>query len=310
MAMSPCRTICALVVVAALCWGWSAGVRAAEDSRAAVVRAEEPRAAVVVSRKIRPYIQVMEGVVQQVADRVGNPDLLFLDPENSQVQDQVARRLKDGAYDLVCAVGPEAAAMVWDPGVPGKKMYAAVLDPESVPGLPADACGISLRIPVPLQVDAIAKTFPLVTRIGLLFDPANNAWFFDAATRAARDLDLEIIALQVDGRTRIAPVLKNNFSRVDLIWIIPDQTIISEKIIHYVIKQGLYQETGVIGYNPFFTRSGALFSFEFDYRDLGRQAGRKLLTLMNGNECPGEPPEFHTIVNEKVADKIQVRWMK
>jgi putative tryptophan/tyrosine transport system substrate-binding protein len=301
MAVSPCRTICAVAVAAALSWAGTAGVWAADF-----------QTAVVVSKKIRPYIQVMEGVLQQVAQQgqAVDPDLYFLDPENSRVRDQVIQRLVDGNYDLICAVGQEAAGLVWEPGVPGKKMVAAVLDLESVPGLPTDACGISLRIPVPLQVAAIAGTFPLVDRIGLLFDPENNAWFFDAARKASLDLDLEIIPMPVTGRARIAPVLKDHFGRVDLIWMIPDATIISEKIIHYVIKQGLYQNIGVIGYNPFFTRSGALFSFEFDYRALGRQAGEKMVTLMTTSVCLEEPPVFSLIINEKVAEKLQVRWVK
>ena len=300
MAMSPCRTICVVVVAAAFFWAAGAEVWAAD-----------PRVAVVVSKKIRPYLQVMEGVVQQISNRVSNPDLLFLDPENSQVQDQIFRRMKDSAYDLVCAVGQEAAALVWQSGLPGKKMYAAVLDPESVPGLPEDACGISLRIPVTQQVETIARTFPDVTHVGLLFNPANNGWFFDAARQASRDLGLEIVPLRVDDRSRIASLLKQQLGRIDLVWMIPDQTIISEKIIHYVIQQALYQNTGVIGYNPFFTRSGALFSFEFDYRELGRQAGEKVIALMDTGTCPeGGPPEYITVVNEKVARKLQVRWVE
>lgn len=299
MAMSPCRTIC-VVVFAAVLFG-AAG---------AEVWAGDSRVAVVVSKKIRPYLQVMEGVVAQISNRVSNPDLLFLDPENSQVRDQVFRRLKDSAYDLVCAVGQESAALVWQPGVPGKKMYAAVLDPETVPELPADACGISLRIPVTQQIEAIARTFPDVTRVGLLFNPANNGWFFDAARQASRDLDLEIVPLRVDDRSRIASLVKQQLGRIDLVWMIPDQTIISEKIIHYVIQQALYQNTGVIGYNPFFIRSGALFSFEFDYRELGRQAGEKLIALMDTGTCPEGPPEYITVVNEKMAGKLQVRWME
>lgn len=299
MALLPCRTICAAVVAAAIFWNIGAEVWA-----------DDLRAALVVSRKIRPYIQVMEGVVQQVGEGVASPDLLFLEPDNIQVSEQIARRLKGAGYDLICAVGQEASTLVWGAGVPGKKMYVAVLDPESVPNLPADACGISLRIPVPDQVGVIARTFPEMTRIGLLFDPANNMWFFNAARETALDMGLEMVALQVDARARIAPVLRQQLGRIDLVWMIPDPTIISEKIIHYVIQQGLYRNTGVIGYNPFFTRSGALFSFEFDYRELGRQAGEKLLTLMNTGLCTETPPLYHTFVNEKMAEKLQVRWEK
>ncbi len=91
---------------------------------------------------------------------------------------------------------------------------------------------------------------------------------------------------------------------------IPDRTIISEKIIHYVIRQGLYNKIGVIGYNSFFTRSGALFSFEFDYEALGQQAGRKIKKYIDIVACRAEPPVFNTIVNEKIALKLGVEVKK
>ncbi|MFN2357740.1 MAG: ABC transporter substrate-binding protein [Desulfotignum sp.] len=389
-----CRTnLCCLIIIAVLC----------TTALAPVVYASDTKIAVVVSRKIRPYLQVTDGILDRVSQRasrsessspeisrpessnsessnsemsspeaadpkgsdprgsdpktspetadsqisdpqISDTDVFFLTPGDDLVTTQVIDRLIAGAYDLVAAVGPEAASLVWETGIPGKKIYAAVLDPDAVPHIPDDACGISLRIPVAVQLATIADAFPSFQKIGLLFDPDHNQWFFEAAVAAAGaaaeagaagavaagggggeageaaetaaataageaaasfgDRSIHIIPLQVRARNHIARVVTDNLADIDAVWMIPDQTVISEKLIQYVIKQALYKNTGVIGYNAYFTRTGALFSFEFDYLSLGRQAGELIIDYLAGKECHSVSPLFKTRINSQVAGKL------
>jgi putative ABC transport system substrate-binding protein len=274
------------------------------------VPASEKTVAVVVSRKIRPYVQVTDGILEHIGPAVTGPDVYFLSPEDDSTTAQIRDRLMQPGYDLVAAVGPEAAGLVWEPGIPGGKIYAALLDPDTVPGLPKDACGISLRIPVPVQVRTLADTFPSLRTIGLLFDPAHNQWFFDAAVSAGaldQQVSFEIVPLAVTARNQIARVLNENLDRIDAVWMIPDQTVISEKLIQYVIKQALYANTGVIGYNAYFTRAGAFFSFEFDYQTLGRQAGDAVINFLADEPCTPATPVFDTRVNLKMVERLGLK---
>jgi putative tryptophan/tyrosine transport system substrate-binding protein len=293
------RNSCYLVIIAVLCM----------MTAAPVVPASEMNIALVVSRKIRPYVQVTDGILDQVHRQVAGADVFFLSPGDDTVTAQVADRLTGGSYDLAAAVGPEAAALVWETGFSGKKMYAALLDPDAVPRMPADACGISLRIPVTIQIRTLADTFPSLQRVGLLFDPEHNQWFFDAvaAAGALNSVPFEIVPLKVTARNQIAQALNDNLGRIDAVWMIPDQTVISEKVIQYVIKQALYANAGVIGYNAYFTRAGAFFSFEFDYRTLGRQAGDAIIEYLAGENCAHIPPVFETRMNEKMVEKLGLR---
>jgi putative tryptophan/tyrosine transport system substrate-binding protein len=97
-----------------------------------------------------------------------------------------------------------------------------------------------------------------------LFDPDHNQWFFEAAVAAAgaalEDRSIHIIPLQVRCKKSHCPGPDQTIWRlIDAVWMIPDQTVISEKLIQYVIKQALYKNTGVIGYNAYFTRTGCPF---------------------------------------------------
>ena len=191
----------------------------------AAVTADEPAVVLVVSRKIRPYVQVTDGILDQVSQKGVAADVFFLSPGDDTVTSQVKTRILEGSYNLSAAVGPEAAALIWETGFSGKKMYAALLDLAAVHPLPKDACGITLRIPVPVQIETLADTFPSLRKIGLLFDPNHNQWFFDLAVSAVktRQVPFEIIPLAVTARNRIAVVLNENLGDIDAVWMIPDR---------------------------------------------------------------------------------------
>ena len=116
--------------------------------------------AVVVSQKIRPYLQVVDGILDEIPSTLSSPEVFFLSSEDGKGLSQVSDRLTSRNYALVAAVGPEAASLVWKAGIKSKKIYTAVLDPSAVPHLPNDACGVSLRVPVFIQVKTIAEKFP------------------------------------------------------------------------------------------------------------------------------------------------------
>ncbi len=267
---------------------------------------DEATVALVISRKIRPYVQVTDGILDQLSREATNTEVLFLSPGDSVVTSQVLDRLTTGAYDMVAAVGPEAAALIWGAGISGVKIYVALLDPDTVPHLPDNACGISLRIPVFVQLNRLTTEFPGLRKLGLLYDPRHNEWFFDNAVSAGKisPLPIEIVPLRVTAKNQIAEVLKENLEQIDAVWMIPDQTVISEKLIQYVIKQGLLSDTGVIGYNAYFTKVGAFFSFEFDYLGLGHQAGGLILETLAGKNCSPLDPVFETRINDKVVRNL------
>lgn len=266
--------------------------------------------AVVVSKKIKPYIQIGDGIVDGLSQRNYSVDVFILNPKDDTATDTVARELTRKPYRLVTTVGPEATVLVWGLDILSGKIYTAVLDPGTLSGVSSQACGIPLRIPVLTQIKEISQQFGNIKKIGLLFDPRFNQWFYEQARLASLSCAVEVIPLQITSRNQISKILGNNDTGINAIWMIPDQTVISEKIIQYVIKQGIYHGIGVIGYNSFFTRSGALFSFEFDYTALGHQTARKIDIFLKSGECVQEPPVFKTMVNKKIADKTGIRVKK
>ena len=268
---------------------------------------EVPQIAIVVSKRIKPYVSIIEGMTEELGKKEKKFEIFFLPESDLPDNQHITTQLENTGFALYAAVGPEAAKLVWSLKTDRSKVFTAVLDPEALLETGSSQCGVSLRIPVERQVQEISNAFVNVKRIGLLFDARINDWFYKAAETASRPYGISIIPLRVESRAQITEVLAQNWQNLDCVWMIPDQTVISERIIEHIIKLALYNSKGVIGYNSFFIRTGAFFSFDFDYKILGVQAARKIETYVQKGICIQEPPEFQTLMNLKMIEKIGIK---
>ncbi len=264
-----------------------------------------------VSKNIRPYVEAADGMYDKFAGLPGiSIQKVFLDRLTEKAAaDQAARIAADERVNLVAAVGPEAAAFVWNAfsGDFPSRIYAIILNPEKIIGSAGAAHGISLNIPPAVQLEMIQAGLPSLERLGIIYDPAINQEFFAGAAEAARQKNMDLVPITVSSPAEIPDVLGRSWEHIDGIWLIPDRTVISESIAQYIIKQAVLKKTPVIGYNQFFYDSGAALAFVFDYRDLGRQAAELAPELASG-EMPEERriPVFQVWLNSGVLKKLGI----
>ncbi|MBN2438462.1 MAG: hypothetical protein JXL20_07650 [Deltaproteobacteria bacterium] len=279
---------------------------------AAALHAEEipaPKVAILVSRNIRPYIEAVEGMSVVLSETAGAKIQVFpLEKFEGKSQEVLIQNLSGENFDLFVAVGPEAVRLASERPVPEKTawLYSMVLNPPPLSGQTETACGIPLDIPAKKQLETIDQGLRTVKRLGLLYDPRYNSEFFMKAVAGASVLDLKIVPLKVSSRKDIPVVLKQNWENIDAVWLIPDQTVISESIVQYIIKDAIFKKIPVIGYNRFFYESGAAMAFVFDYEELGRQTGRLAANTLRGKGCEKEIPVFHAWLNLRVMNKLGI----
>jgi putative tryptophan/tyrosine transport system substrate-binding protein len=266
-----------------------------------------PKVAVLVSSNIRPYIEAVEGMSVVLAEGANAKVQVFsLEKFKGKSRDVLKQSLAGESFDLFVAVGPEAVRLASEEPVLEKMtwLYSMVLNPPKVFGQAETACGVPLDIPAQRQLEMIAQGLTSVKRLGLLYDPRYNSEFLTKAATEAPSLDLKIVPLKVSSKRDIPVVLKQQWDNIDALWLIPDQTVISESIVQYIIKDALFKKIPVIGYNRFFYESGAALAFVFDYEELGRQTGRLATTMLMGKPCEQEPPVFRGWLNLRVIDKL------
>lgn len=272
-----------------------------------------PKVAIVISQAIRPYLIAVEGLREELArDTRAKIEEFDLKKFKGRGRDLLSMDLKKGRFDLSIAIGPSATRFVWEtfPSRDVQKLYTMVLTLEGILAPEQPACGITLRIPVKTQIQLISSGLPSVKKLGVLYDPVYNAEFVNQAAGYAPDIGFEIIPLVISSRKEIPIVLKQNWKKLNALLLIPDRTVISERIVQYIIKEAILKKVAVIGYNRFFYESGAALAFVLDYREIGRQTGRAAMRMLSGEACKEEPPLFHAWINKRVIQKLGIELIE
>lgn len=250
-----------------------------------------------VSREIAPYIEMVEGLEDELSNVEVQRFFLDKNGEPYSLGRQGNVPVPENFMAIV-AVGPEALLYLYPKVSSVKLLYGMVLNPAKL--LDQDSlpiCGITLNITVADQLDIIERYFE-VERLGILYDPQNNQDWFDEADEHASALGMDLIPLHVRKESSQLKIV-GDLSQAEAILFIPDKTIISRAFIQYVIKQAYALGIPVIGYNRFFHDSGAALSFIINYKNIGRQLARQILDLSSGTDCrESRPPDFTVEVNE------------
>lgn len=261
--------------------------------------------AVLISREITPYIQMVNGLETHL--RSHDVQRFFLDDQGrpySLVASSLG--LEPEAYSAIVAVGPEALRYLQPRAGTVPLLYAMVLNPTNVidPAYPAP-CGISLNIPIDAQLAAIRDVLPETRRLGVLFDPDNNAAWYQKAQAAASSMAMHLIPVQVDtrkGRVSIAA----DYPNLDALLFIPDRSVISKAVIRHVIKNAASYGVPVVGYNSFFYTSGAALVFSIDYAKVGEQGASLVRQVLEQKVCTGDIPSyFATRTNPIVLESLR-----
>jgi len=264
-----------------------------------------------ISKNIRPYIEASDGIRDVLENSGLEVEVVILDKMGAISSEDMARQLaQEKDIALYIAIGPEAASFIWGSfknDLP-PKIYSLILNPEKVIGSDTGACGVALNIPARTQLEMIHNAFGTAKRVGVFYDPSNNAQFFLEAVEAAPDLGITMVPLQASSMKDIPFLLDEALKSVDCIWLIPDKTVISESIAQYIIKQAVIKRLPVVGYNQFFYESGAAMSFIFDYGALGRQTGELAGEIVFHHVTCNTPiPVFHVWLNGVVIEKLGIK---
>ncbi len=265
------------------------------------------KAVAIVSDKYRQYVEALDALEETMMTELSMPiEVVYMDSDLKQSPDVLANRFS-GRDDIsvFIAMGRRATRFLWNnlADHEAKKIYTMVLNPETVVPDMGDACGVSFNLPAGEQVKIIRQAFSSYRRIGLICNPDYNAAMLQAAVAAGRASDIEIVPIEVKDPKEIKAALQKNWSTIDALWMIPDQTVTLEKrLVAYIIKEALKNGVPVIGFNSYFYKKGAALCWLSDYGDIGFQTGRLVVDVLRGADCTNNPPDYKVWYNIKVLE--------
>jgi len=264
---------------------------------------------ILLSSDIIPYESCVEGLETALAEKT----VAVLNMKGNLEQGvKLLKKIRKEKARLIIAVGPQAAYVVSrDTDLSCFRVFCMVRNPGKILG-ENPFPGVSLNMPSPkFQLRKIKAAFKNKKRVGMFYDPVSNQAVVDGFVRAAESLAMEIVPFPIRSRKDISRVINSNRFSTDVLLIIPDAQLRSEKIIGYIIEASLKRKIPVIGYNSWFARNGALLSFLINYREIGLQAGEMSKRMMNGepmdNNLVVPPKKIGVSVDLKTAKKLGIR---
>ena len=229
-------------------------------------------------------------------------------PERTTDAREVGQSIRAGHPDLVLAVGLKAAltAKLEIPDLP--VVFCLVLNPE-LHGLPAgNMTGILMKVSPNQQLENIKTVAPRARRIGVLYDEHQQAATISAAKHQAKLLGLQLIEHAVTSREEVADALTSLLPQIDLLWLLPDQTVITEKSLPFLLASTFDARIPLFGFSSTLVQRGALGALVIEPLDAGTQAGHLAVAILRDPATSGmrmvQPDRPKLVLNLNTAEYL------
>ncbi|MCI0416385.1 ABC transporter substrate-binding protein [bacterium] len=228
--------------------------------------------------------------------------------EDLSNRDELLNSIRAGNFNVVFAIGTQAAALIYEnfPAIP--LVFAFVADPERRGFKKEQATGVALSVPVREQFAVLKSLNRRISRVGTIYTKDLNDPLISIASKAAEDANLELITSPISSNLDLQKAMTDLIGRVDALWIPPDPSLNSEEVIKYIGSKSLENKLPCVGPSDRYVRSGAIFSYSVDTVETGRIAGEMANKILKGAPTSKVPMQElqkpRVIINLKAAELL------
>jgi putative ABC transport system substrate-binding protein len=199
---------------------------------------------------------------------------------DASLGEKVMKRALAESPVAIVAVGPKSlvAAMAATKDVP--IVYCLVPRLEAYDLKAANVAGVRLEAAPTAPLEVLQKTLPKVRKVAVVFNPDESSDAVDELKRGARSVGMEIVPVEVRVPEHVRESLAK--SSADAILMIPDPTALHLTSFSAMLDHASEQKIPLFALNARFVERGALLAFATDYPALGRQVGRIVNGLVEG----------------------------
>lgn len=217
---------------------------------------------------------------------------------------------------LILTIGSSATRLAQNELEDFPVVFSAVKYPElsgfvsssKYPG--GNMTGASLDIPTDVQFSYFKKIIPTMKKVGVLYTQ-NTASLIPQARIIARELGLELVAIDVETDKDLPEALDSLAATVDGIWSVADHNLFSPKATRYILLNTVRKGVPFMGFSRYVVESGALCALDFDYKAVGFQAGQIANRIIAGEKPDSISVTTADVIwfhyNENTAKRIKVK---
>lgn len=205
---------------------------------------------------------------------------------------------------LILSLGSRATQLVLDNDVSTPVVITMVLS-EKIVSQRENVRGVVLTIPVNKQLAWLKRLLPEARRVGVLYDPTENASWIELARREAERMELELVAVEVDHPGKLTSALETISRKADVLLAIPDKNVYSSKTLKTIMLSSFRNRIPLVGLSQTWVKAGALYALEANYGVVGEQCAELAYQILQGDVSGDNryehPKQLDFVVNLKTA---------
>jgi len=281
-----------------------------------VAHAAQPRVAVTAIVDHSALDAVRKGVSDELAaDGYVLGKSLQLEYQSAQgnpgIAAQIARKFVGDRPNVIVAVATPSAQAVVAATREIPVVFSAVTDPvaaklvRSWEASGTNVTGVSDLSPLNKHLDLIKQVAPTAKRIGVVYSPgeANSVVLVDALKKAAGAVGLTVVESAAARTVDVPSAAQSLIGRVDVLYAPTDNNVTSA--FEGLAKVADQARLPIVAADTDMVRRGATAALGLNYYDLGRQTGKLVVRILQG-EAPGKMPTevsqtLELVVNQSAA---------
>jgi putative ABC transport system substrate-binding protein len=170
--------------------------------------------------------------------------------------------------------------------------------------------GATLDIPADIQFKYFKRLVGKINNLGVLYSTETENIIHQAKV-AAKALGFNLIPLRVQSEKDIPRAIDSLCKVADALWSVADHTIYTPQSTRHIVLQTLRNRIPMMGFSRSLVEAGGLFTLDFDFKDVGSQAGEIASRVLRGTS-PGQipvstPGVIYFKYNEKTAIQIGLK---
>lgn len=230
---------------------------------------------------------------------------------NTATAGQIAKKFIGDKSAAIVAIGTPSAQAVAASTRDIPLVFSAVTDPVAAKLTPSwsasgtNVTGVSDALPLEPQIELIKTLVPQVKNIGFVYSPGevNSTTIFEQLKTTLATDGIGAVGAPAQRTADVATAARSLLGKVDVIYSTTDNNVVSAYESLY--KVGVENKLPLIASDPDSAKRGAVAALGANYYDMGRQTGKIVVRILNGEQAGAIAPEkmasFDLIINKKSA---------
>jgi putative ABC transport system substrate-binding protein len=261
--------------------------------------------AVLKSYDLEPFNQAMAGFEAACATPITMYDLRGTKKE----ENSIVQRLAAAKPQLLLAIGPLAAQVAKERVRDIPVVFVMVSNPPRYGLQGHNLVGVSLDIPVHMQLAMTKSLVPNLHQLGVIYDPEKTGPMVLEARKSAEALGMALVASPVASQKEVPAAVRGLVGKIQAFWMVPDETVVTPESFKFLLLTAFENNLPFVTVSDIFVEAGALASLSPDYTDVGRQGCQLATDIQHGRVHPAEvtvlpPAKVLLTLNLKTAGKI------